>query len=186
MEETILKDYEVICIIPTGSQLFCRNCKDEDYLVCVKDCGTQGREKLYANGVDYFVRNVVEFEKIATASPSIPQGINAICVPIAIKNGTLVGELPIENYNWFDYKDNVITSCLQYLGTILRKTSRINRGACVKAAYWLFANYFALLNNSLDFTAEQQEILQKCHDNELPRSYVDDLCQKLMGMRNSL
>lgn len=54
--------------------------------------------------------------------------------------------------------------------------------ACLKHSYWIFANYFALVNNSLDFTQEQLDIIQKCHDNELPRSYAEDLYQKLLEM----
>ena len=53
---------------------------------------------------------------------------------------------------------------------------------CLKKSYWIFANYFALVNNSLDFTEEQLDIIQKCHDNELPRSYAEDLYQKLLEM----
>lgn len=186
MEETILKDYEVICKIPTGSQLFCKNCKDEDWLVCVKDCGTNGFKQISANGVDYFLNNVNVFRNVATASPIHWTGLYGLCVPIAIKNGTIVGELPIDNYDWFDYKDNIITSCLQYLGSLSRKRNRLNREMCLKTTYWVFANYFALANNSFDFTAEQLEILQKCHDNELPRTYADDLYQKLLAMRDNL
>lgn len=61
-----------------------------------------------------------------------------------------------------------------------------NWNACLQQTIWLFANYFALLNNSLDFTAEQLEILQKCHDNELPRTYADELYQNLLAMRDNL
>lgn len=186
MEEVILKDYEVICKIPTGSQLFCKNCRDEDWLICVKECSKQGYEQRFSDGIDYFIRDEKTTEKIATASPAIFQGLYGICVPIAIKNGTIVGELPIANYNWFDYKDNIITSCLQYLGSARRKINLVNREACCKTAYWLFANYFALVNNSLEFTDEQKEILQKCHDNELPRTYADELYQNLIEMKNNL
>lgn len=185
MEREILKDFDVICVIPTGSQVFCTNCHDTDYIVVVKECG-RGWKQLRDDGIDYFVRDEKTFEKIATGSPLILQGRYSICVPLAIKNGTVDGDFPIENYNWFDYKDNILTSSLVYLDDSKRKFNAINREACLKATYWDFANYFALLNNSLDFTAEQQEILQKCHDNELPRSYADDLYQKLLEMKNNL
>ena len=34
----------------------------------------------------------------------------------------------------------------------------------------------------MDFTAEQQEIIQKCHDNELPRTYAEELYNKLLAL----
>ena len=34
----------------------------------------------------------------------------------------------------------------------------------------------------MDLTAEQQEIIQKCHDNELPRTYAEELYNNLLAL----
>lgn len=181
----ILSKYEVICKIPTGSNLLCKNCKDEDFLVVVKDCGKKGYAQLNENGVDYFVRDIPTSIRIITADATLPQGLYGICAAFAVKNG-IDGVLPIENYNWFDYRENIISSCINHLWqsyySMPRQINTTNRNACLKQTYWAFANYFALVNNSLDFTEEQLDIIQRCHDNELPRSYAEDLYQKLLEM----
>ncbi len=180
-----ITDFEILCKIPTGSNILCSNCKDEDYLVVVKDCGEKGYVQLGENGIDYFVRDIPTFTRIATADTTLPQGLYSICVPLAIKNG-LDGTLPIENYNWFDYKENIINTCLNHIGGryfgSIRQYNGKNRNACLKLTYWVLASYFALVNNSFDFTAEQLDIIQKCHDNELPRSYAEDVYGKLLEM----
>lgn len=181
----LLSKYEVLCKIPTGSNLLCKNCKDEDFLVVVKDCGKKGYAQLNENGVDFFVRDISTFTRIAKSDPMLTQGLYSICVAFAVKNG-VDGELPIKNYNWFDYRDNIINSCLNHIRQSYYELPRVinttNRNACLKQTYWAFANYFALVNNSLELTEEQLDIIQKCHDNELPRSYAEDLYQKLLAM----
>ena len=34
----------------------------------------------------------------------------------------------------------------------------------------------------MDFTSEQQEIIQECHNNELPRTYAEELYNKLLAL----
>ena len=181
----VLSKYEVLCKIQTGSHLLCKNCKDNDFLVIVKDCGKKGYAQLNENGVDYFVRDIPTSIRIITADPTLPQGLYGICAAFAVKNG-IDGVLPIDDYNWFDYRDNVVNSCLNHLWKSYFDFPRVvntnNKNVCLKQTYWAFANYFALVNNSLDFTQEQLDIIQKCHDNELPRSYAEDLYQKLLEM----
>lgn len=180
-----ITDFEILCKIPTGSSVLCTNCKDQDYIIVVKDCGEKGFVQLGENSIDYFVRSIPTFTRIATADASLPQGLYSISVPLAIKNG-LDGTLPIDNYNWFNYRENIINTCLNhiidvYLGSIKQYNGE-NRNVCLKLTYWVFASYFALVNNSLDFTAEQLDIIQKCHDNKLPRSYAEELYEKLLEM----
>lgn len=181
----ILDKYDVICKIPTGASIVCKNCKDTDIIVVVTDCGKKGYLQLNDNGIDYFLKDIKTFMQVATADNSIQQGLYSISVPLAIKNG-LDGTLPIDNYDWFDYKENIIQCSLKHLSNNYFAPMEIrnshNKDACFKQTYWAFANYFALVNNSLDFTEEQLDIIQRCHDNELPRSYAEDLYQKLLEM----
>ena len=86
------------------------------------------------------------------------------------------------------YKEDIVKSCIKSCEKYAlnpRLTNPVNKYMCLKNSYWIFANYFALVNNSLDFTEEQLDIIQKCHDNELPRSYAEDLYNKLLEMQTN-
>lgn len=176
---------EMLCAYQTGSEIFCTNCKDKDIVVITNGGEEHGRLFGY-DGYDVFtysldaLNDIINFKAI--------NGYSLYLIALA-KSNILYGENPCDKLDLFAHKaelvDLMIEQCKsKYCSTRYRNAK--NRTACLQQTIWLFANYFALLNNSLDFTAEQQEILQKCHDNELPRSYADDLYQKLLEMRNSL
>lgn len=172
----------------TGSKTFCNNAKDED-IVCVKLNPTSDVDRLDGQDIFYwsldFFRKVIAF-KCPDERVDYKQLYN-IVFAIRKERGEIVGDLPedIANYNFFDYKDDIIRCCVQQcekFALYKRYRNPNNKDACLKNSYWIFANYFALVNNSLDFTQEQLDIIQKCHDNELPRSYAEDVYQKLLAM----
>ncbi len=172
----------------TGSKTFCTNTKDED-IVCVKLNTTVPVERFEGQDIFYwtldFFRKVIGF-KCPYESLEYRQLYN-ISFAIQKAKGKIIGNLPedIANYNFFDYKDDIIKCCVQQcekFALYKRYRNPNNKNACLKNSYWIFANYFALVNNSFDFTQEQLDIIQKCHDNELPRSYAEDVYQKLLAM----
>lgn len=171
-----------------GSKILCNNCSDEDILCIQKD---DFSKTIRENGVDIFHRPINEFRReLEFNSIDIKYSyreLYAIGFALTKKKGLIVGEMPddIKNYNWFDYRDNVVERCIKECNSYAlnpRMHNTKNRDMCLKHTYWIFANYFALVNNSLDFTAEQLDIIQKCHDNELPRSYAEEVYQKLLEM----
>lgn len=171
-----------------GSKTFCNNATDEDLVGVQYEVEKQVDRY---DGVDVFYWSLDTFRQLLKFEYPIKdityRELYNISFAIRKEKGEVFGEMPadIANYNFFDYKEDIVKSCIKSCETYAlnpRLTNRSNEDMCLKHSYWIFANYFALVNNSLDFTQEQLDIIQKCHDNELPRSYAEDLYQKLLEM----
>ena len=184
----MIKPNNVLFYFCAGSKTFCKNATDED-LVGVQ-YEVEKRADRY-DGCDVFYWSLDNFRKLLKFECPIEnvahKELYNISFAIRKEKGEVFGEMPIDiaNYNFFDYKEEIIRSCIKSCKEYAlhpRLSNPTNRDMCLKHTYWIFANYFALVNNSLDFTKEQLDIIQKCHDNELPRSYAEDLYQKLLEM----
>lgn len=184
----MIKPNNVLFYFVSGSKTFCTNATDED-LIGVR-YEVEKRADRY-DGVDVFYWSLDTFRQLLKFKCPIEtvahQELYNISFAIKKEEGEIFGEMPadIANYNFFDYKEDIVKSCIKSCEKYAlnpRLTNPVNEDMCLKKSYWIFANYFALVNNSLDFTQEQLDIIQKCHDNELPRSYIEDVYQKLLAM----
>ena len=184
----MIKPNNVLFYFVSGSKTFCTNATDED-LVGVR-YEVEKRADRY-DGVDVFYWSLDTFRQLLKFKCPIEtvahKELYNISFAIKKEEGEIFGEMPadIANYNFFDYKEDIVKSCVKSCEKYAlnpRLTNPVNEDMCLKKSYWIFANYFALVNNSLDFTQEQLDIIQKCHDNELPRSYIEDVYQKLLAM----
>lgn len=184
----MIKPNNVLFYFVTGSKTFCTNATDED-LIGVR-YEVEKRVDRY-DGVDVFYWSLDTFRQLLKFKCPIEtvahKELYNISFAIKKEEGEIFGEMPadIANYNFFDYKEDIVKSCIKSCEKYAlnpRLTNPVNEDMCLKKSYWIFANYFALVNNSLDFTQEQLDIIQKCHDNELPRSYIEDVYQKLLAM----
>lgn len=176
---------EMLCAYQTGSALFCTNCKDKDIVVVTNDGNAHSRIFGYS-GYDVFTYSKAQLEKIVNFE--IRDKYTLYLIALA-KSNMLYGTNPFPYLNLFSHKAELVDLMIQQCEekyTNKKYRNMINRDACLQQTVWLFANYFALVNNSLEFTTEQKEILQKCHDNELPRTYADELYQNLVEMKNNL
>lgn len=183
-------DDEVLCIAYTGSSIFCTNCKDLDLFVITKGAG--GRKYLNnysefsSSGIDVFAWSIDYIQQVINYR--YVDVMNLYLLGLTDKN-IVYGANPFPSFNLFDHKADLLDTMIKlcenkYCSAKYRNMK--NKDMCLSRTYWLFANYFALVNNSLEFTTEQKEILQKCHDNELPRTYADELYQNLVEMKNNL
>lgn len=184
----MIKPNNVLFYFVSGSKTFCTNATDED-LIGVR-YEVEKRVDRY-DGVDVFYWSLDTFRQLLKFKCPIEtvahKELYNISFAIKKEEGEIFGEMPadIANYNFFDYKEDIVKSCIKSCEKYAlnpRLTNPVNEDMCLKKSYWIFANYFALVNNSLDFTEEQLDIIQKCHDNELPRSYIEDVYQKLLAM----
>ena len=50
-----------------------------------------------------------------------------------------------------------------------------NNGHLAKHMYHVAYTTFIMLNNSVELTSEQKDIVQKIHDKQMPRGYLDEL-----------
>lgn len=184
-------DNNTLFYFTSGSKTFCSNCNDED-IVCIQK--EVGESVIRTSGVDTFCFTIDDFRKrlfFNYSDSEMPyRQLYNVGFALLKQQSKIIGEMPddIKNYNWFDYKNKIINLCVDQCKNYAlrpRVFNKINKNACLKHSYWIFANYFALVNNSLDFTQEQLDIIQKCHDNELPRSYAEDLYNKLVEMQTN-
>jgi len=171
-----------------GSKTYCTNCKDEDK-ICIQN--TVEQERGHTDTQDIFYRSIDEFSSCLKFESMNTKRRYREMFNVGFarlkEQGKIVGEMPdfVKNYNWFDYKDKIVKRCIEECNNYAlnpRIHNSKNRDMCLKTTYWIFANYFALINNSFDLTAGQQEIIQKCHDNELPRTYAEELYNKLLEL----
>lgn len=180
-------DNNIIFYFISGSKTYCKNCLDED-IICIQKVVERPRGLL--DGQDVFYHSLEDFEsrlKFDTIQGRPYWELYNVGFALLKQRGQIIGEMPdeVKNYNWFNYRDKIIQRCVEECKNFTlnpRLFNLTNKDMCLKHTYWLFANYFALVNNSLELTEEQLDIIQKCHDNELPRSYAEDLYQKLLAM----
>lgn len=161
----------ILYMCKIGSDLFCKNCKDTDVMVIADGVSFSWKSfKLYDLNTSVFCVNRKYGLKIASGE-NFAYGLT---IALATGENLLYGKLPFEEYSWDKYKLNVLGMeynrfCVRFL-RFAQKT-----GVCDKAMTWTFATYFACINDTLDFNEEQRDILQKCHDSDLPVSYAEEL-----------
>lgn len=173
----------------SGSKTFCTNCGDED-IICVADSVEKIRDRKDNTDIFYFDTDTFRARLTFNSQGKtdwVYRELYNVGFAMLKEQGKIDGTMPedIANYNWFDYKDKAIARCIEQCESYAlnkRVRNRVNHDACLKHTYWIFANYFALINGNLEFTDEQLEIIQKCHDNELPRSYAEDMYNALLAM----
>lgn len=179
---------DVIFVYKTGSALFCNKCKDKD-IVVVTESGADYRRLLRYEDYDIFCYSLDGLKKCTNFGMGDTFSTYLIALALAKGENVLYGTNPIQDFDYFAHKDEIVKTLVgnaQRRDCNPRIRNAHNNDACLKQSIWLFANYFALVNNSLDFTAEQLEIIQKCHDNELPRSYAYAFYNKLLRMQREL
>lgn len=170
---------EILCVCGTGSSTFCTDCKDIDIWVITKDGNEYGKIRGY-DGYDIFVWSLSNLENAAKQFE-----YKSLYILSLFKGEILYGDNPLGNFDFFAHKQEIIE-------TIKRECEERHLSAwfengqnaemCLKQSIWLLANYFAIVNNSFDFTDEQTEILQKCHDNKLPRSYLQKIYDEMQSI----
>lgn len=175
MSNTILTEIKkrypnaiVYCIIRAGSALFCENCRDTDIIAICDGLGfTSSFVALRDLRLDIICLNINAIDRELNGRQGLTEAL-------ATGENLLYGEFPLLDYSWENHKKNALKANYDYMVRRALLLSK-KKNVCDKSLVWAFATYFTFLNSSLDFTDEQKEILQKCHDFELPVSYAEEL-----------
>lgn len=167
---TILKKYlspdiieNLVCIFKTGSQLFCNNCKDYDYVIITNvdvylPCFHINKLKS-----DFFVMSVETLNK--KLKDNQWRYKLSVCMAKVDDRNVIYGELPELDIDIIS-RDYLINVVLPIEKEFAQKTYFIGKGAG-KTAVWGLALYYAIINGNFEYTAEQKQVLQQCHDTGL-------------------
>lgn len=177
MEENI-EHTEIIAIYKVGSISWQSSTNKDNDVVLIANSDIAHCPPLIRNDmhIDAFVYPLEKWEQMATAkllhySPYI--GLLS-----EYPENLMYGELPISNYNWFDYQGEALLREYEYASKNYFTDKMINKFTnfnCSKRMCLGLITYYAIQNQSFKFTDEQKNIIQKCHDLELPISYREEL-----------
>lgn len=182
-----LSNYNIIFACQTGSQLFCSNCNDVDYLVVVDNLDKDFVQHRI-DDIDYFCMSVDAFVKMATMQSGKLYDLYSLCL---LYGRVIEGQNPIADYNWFDYQQRAVDVALwcgerNYFARALTFFNENKESVCSKRMIWALATYYTILNQSSDFTIEQIQTMQRCHDRQLPRENAHCLQEQLVLIKNSI
>lgn len=187
IQEIIGQEWEIIFACKTGSQLFCSNPHDEDIMVVIKDYPYEYK-KYFVDNTDLFCQSYEAFYKKATFCSAYPS-LYALTWQFAKEGKTMIcGEFPLKDWDWFDWKLQAVTEAIEQ-GEKRYFHRQIFGGdgkSCSKGMVWALAIYYAVKNGNLNYTAAQKELMQKCHDIELPKEYAYLLKDKMLEMKAQL
>lgn len=180
-------NYNIIFACKTGSQLFCSNCNDIDYLVVVDNLD-KDIEQHRIEDIDYFCMSVEAFIRMATMQSGKFHDLYSLCL---LYGEVVIGQNPIANYAWLALKQKAIEIALwggqrNYFAKRLKFYNANKDSVCSKRMIWALAIYYTIVNNSTTFTDEQKQVMQLCHDGQLPRANADWLQEQLLALQKSL
>lgn len=160
----------LVCIFKTGSQLFCQNCKDYDYVIITKEELSLPCFHINELNIDCFVMTVDTLNR--RLQDNQWRYKLSVCMAKVDSNNIIYGELP---------KLEVDIMSSDYLLKILQieyefglKTYFAKRGSS-KTIVWGMALHYALINGSVTFTNEQLDKMQYYHDNPIDNEFLADL-----------
>lgn len=81
-------------------------------------------------------------------------------------------------YDILSYRKDLydfIDWCIKKQHLCFNTTFRVNKYYCSKFIYHIAYNIFILKNNDILLTSDQQNIIQKIHDNKMPIEYLYEL-----------
>lgn len=176
-------NYNIVFACKTGSQLFCSNCNDVDYLVVVDNLN-RATKSHHIEDTDYFCMSVDEFVKMATMQSGKFYDLYTLCL---LYGEVVQGQNPIVDYDWFALKQRAIEVALRcggqnYFSKNVKIVNDLGDQIRGKRMVWALAIYYTILNGSTTFTDEQKQAMQLCHDKQLPREKADWLQEQLVAL----
>lgn len=174
----------IVFVCQTGSTLFCENCHDLDYIAVLENWDkTFSHESI--DGEEYYCYSLSEFEKFAKLETGTFKDLYALAL---LFNKTEYGTNPLLGYNWFKYQNKALETVLKcgkvnYFNKYLYLRNENGEKVCPKTMCWALATFYVIINQSATFTAEQKQVLQLCHDKQLPIKFAETLEKQVKEVR---
>lgn len=157
----------LVCIFKTGSQLFCSNCKDYDYVIITKEEINFPCFHINALKADCFVMSIETLNRRLQNNQWRYK--LSVCLAKVDSSNIIYGELP-------ELEVDILSR--DYLLKILQieydfglKTYFTKRGAN-KTIVWGTGLYYIINNGEFSFTDAQKAKLQEYHDNGADDSFL--------------
>lgn len=168
-----------------GSSVLVPNAHDTDILL-VTDNSNLLSQRLLWGSYDIFIYPLHKFEQ-QLSYENFGTAYQNVCFALLKSSDVLYGEFPLPDYSFKDHYKDALQACLAYgeLNYFNPDVSAVN-GNCPKSMIWALATYFVVLNDSTEFTSEQRDLIQKCHDMDLPREYAWELKTKIENLLQQL
>ena len=198
LQETF-REMPVILMQLVGSLAYgASNPKDQDALIVTEgDHNYTNKERrvfIEDSGIDCFVVSCKQYERnLLKGFQEVPT-LSFLCAwanhEAARQNYrglVLYGEPPCKDATIFDHKQLVLTRVLEigdmnFFSPYVVQVNEKNERVCTKLLCWALWYSYIFDNHSLDITPEQHEIIQRCHDGELPIQYAKELRQHIVSM----
>lgn len=174
-------------IFRTGGSLLLDGCKDEDYIIVYTKTDNFNSDFFHLfdkeNKVDYFGYSTELFNQLSTFSLENPVAINqlrqvfmiSILISEHIKNDSLTFDLLGQGDK---FKEAARIACeLSYINPNVYWAG--HEDYCQKHLWYVIIGLMFIENNSYEVTPEMKEIVQKCHDGCLPKSWEDWVKERL-------
>lgn len=177
-----LSNDDIMGIFRTGGSLLLDNCKDEDYIIIYNKTNTFRQDyfniKDREQNIDYFGYSMELFNELSTFSlelytPSINRFRQMFLISMFIseniKNEGLTFDLIGQSEK---FKQAAKDACdLSFINPNV--TWEGHEDYCQKHLWYVILGLMFIENNSYEMTPEMKEIVQKCHDGCLPKSWED-------------
>lgn len=149
----------IICIIKTGSSLFCTNCKDVDYIIVTQTNPSVPCFYIRELNIDTFIISLNTMRD-RIMNDSYRYKLTYTLAQVYPEN-VVYGTMP-------DLKmDLTKPAYLQKILKIEQNYARNNYRLNNKSMVWGLVLHYFIQNNSFTLTEEQQLLIQRTHDYEI-------------------
>lgn len=172
---------EIVSIFKTGSSLFCTNCKDIDYVVVVKS-SVPIYLKYTDKECDYFIYSEDERKKRLNF---VGNKVDTLFIldELFKKDNCIYGDSST-NFDLLANKEKYIDMLREVVPMYLinpNKTWHNSNNYCHRHLWWAILGLKFIENNHMKITEDIKEIIQKCHDGILEKSWEDWVKKKLLN-----
>ena len=182
IQEKIGEYPEILFVTKTGGHLFCSNCKDEDYIVVIRSNSLESF-KIYdsENNIDYFVKGSYYYKnKLLNFSTKKIENVFAISdlfkpTKCIYGDSTVTLNLLSKEKEYKAMLKELLPKSILHPKIKWKNSDRY----CHKHLWWAIIGLKMIDYKSYEITSEMQEIIQKCHDGVLEKSWEEWVKNKL-------
>ena len=185
LKTKINEEPDIITIYKTGSNLFCSECKDQDYTMVINNSfNTNGLKYLkYFDAEtqeDYFIWNKNEYNKMLNFEANNLSNL-FIIADLFRENNTIYGD-NTPQLQLLDKQNEYINMLKNVLHkSLLNPRVKWNNSDkyCHKLLWWVILGLKFIEQNNYNITDEMLDIVNKCHNGVLPKEWETYVIERI-------